>query len=86
MDKAQNRANVDELRAMLDARRQAMTSEIIQNNPALKVMTGLAGETVVRKLLTRRITGSKYTPHQGSKEKMRRLKKMQKNADVSPTS
>lgn len=86
MNKPQNKANVDELRAMLDARRQTMTSEIIQNNPALKVMTGLAGETVVRKLLTRRISGNKYTPHQGSKEKARRLKKMQKYADIPPTS
>lgn len=76
----QNKANADSLRAMLDARREAMTSELIRNNPALKVMSGLAGETVVRKLLTRRITGTnKYTPHQGKNEKFRRAMKIAKS-------
>lgn len=78
----QNKTRVDELRAMLDARREAMTSEIIQNSPALQVMSGLAGENVVRKLITRRVKGNKYTPHQGNNEKWRRLKKLIRNHPV----
>lgn len=82
---SQNKTNADSLRAMLDARREAMTSELIQNNPALKVMSGLAGETVVRKLLTRRIGGNKYTPHQGKNEKWRRAYKIYKTHHDSCT-
>lgn len=75
----QNKANVDNLRATLDNHRRAAVAEMIQTNPALKVMSSLAGESTVKKLLIRRIKDNKYSPHQGKNEKFRRAMKIAKS-------